>query len=52
VVAVEDIHWADEATIDLLRFAGRRLREAPVLLMVTYRDDDLAADDPLRVALG
>ena len=52
VVVVEDIHWADEATIDLLRFAGRRLREAPVLLIITYRDDDLAADDPLRVALG
>jgi DNA-binding CsgD family transcriptional regulator/tetratricopeptide (TPR) repeat protein len=52
VVVVEDVHWADEATIDLLRFAGRRLREATVLLVVTYRDDDLAADDPLRIALG
>ena len=52
VVVVEDVHWADEATIDLLRFAGRRLRDAPVLFIVTYRDDDLAADDPLRVALG
>ncbi len=52
VIVVEDVHWADEATMDLLRFAGRRLREAPVLLIVTYRDDDLAADDPLRVALG
>jgi len=52
VVVVEDVHWADEATIDLLRFAGRRLRKAAVLFIVTYRDDDLAADDPLRVALG
>jgi predicted ATPase len=52
VVVVEDIHWADEATIDLLRFAGRRLRAASVLLIVTYRDDDLGADHPLRVALG
>jgi hypothetical protein len=43
---------ADEATMDLLRFAGRRLREARVLLVVTFRDDDLAADDQLRVALG
>ena len=49
---MEDVHWADEATMDLLRFAGRRLRGAAVLLIVTYRDDDLAADDPLRVALG
>jgi predicted ATPase len=52
VVVVEDVHWADEATIDLLRFAGRRLREARLLLIVTYRDDDLGADDQLRIALG
>ncbi len=52
VVVVEDVHWADEATVDLLRFLGRRLRAAPVLLIVTYRDDGLAADDPLRIALG
>jgi DNA-binding CsgD family transcriptional regulator/tetratricopeptide (TPR) repeat protein len=42
VVVVEDVHWADEATMDLLRFAGRRLREARVLVVVTFRDDDLA----------
>jgi DNA-binding CsgD family transcriptional regulator/tetratricopeptide (TPR) repeat protein len=52
VIIIEDIHWADEATIDLLRFLGRRLRDAPVMLIVTYRDDGLAADDPLRIALG
>ncbi len=52
VVVVEDVHWADEATVDLLRFLGRRLRDAAVLLIATYRDDGLAAGDPLRVALG
>ena len=52
VVVVEDIHWADEATIDLLRFLGRRIRDATVLLIVTYRDDALAAGDPLLLALG
>ena len=52
VVVVEDVHWADEATMDLLRLAGRRLREARVLLVVTFRDDDLATNDQLRVALG
>ncbi len=52
VVVVEDIHWADEATIDLLRFLGRRIRDATVLLIVTYRDEGLTAADPLRVALG
>ena len=52
VVVIEDVHWADEATVDLLRFLGRRLRDARVLLVATYRDEDLAASDPLRVALG
>jgi predicted ATPase len=52
VVVVEDVHWADEATIDMLRFLGRRLRNAPTLLIATYRDDGLGAGDPLRIALG
>jgi len=52
VLVVEDIHWADEATIDLLRFLGRRIREAPVLLLATYRDEGPTATGPLRFALG
>jgi DNA-binding CsgD family transcriptional regulator/tetratricopeptide (TPR) repeat protein len=52
VVVIEDVHWADEATIDMLRFLGRRVRGAAVLLIVTYRDDDRSAGDRLRVALG
>ena len=52
VLVVEDIHWADEATIDLLRFLGRRIRDVPVLLLATYRDEGLTATHPLRVALG
>lgn len=52
VVVVEDVHWADEATMDLLRFLGRRLRAAPVLVLVTYRDDGLSRDHPWRVTLG
>jgi DNA-binding CsgD family transcriptional regulator/tetratricopeptide (TPR) repeat protein len=52
VVVIEDVHWADEATVDLLRFLGRRVRHAPVLLIATYRGEDVAADDPLRAALG
>lgn len=52
VVVVEDVHWADEATVDMLRFLGRRIRGAAVLLIVTYRDDGLASGDRLRVALG
>jgi predicted ATPase len=52
ILVVEDIHWADEATLDLLRFLSRRLRGACLLIIATYRDDGLAAGDPLRVALG
>jgi DNA-binding CsgD family transcriptional regulator len=52
VVAIEDVHWADESTLDLLRFLGRRVRDVPVLLICTYRDDELAADHPLRLVLG
>ena len=52
VAVIEDVHWADEATIDLLNFAGRRLARTRALLLVTYRDDELADDHPLRVVLG
>ena len=52
VVVIEDLHWADEATLDLLRFLTRRIRAARVLVIATYRDDWLAASSPLRLALG
>ena len=40
VLVVEDVHWADEATLDWLAHLGRRLAELPVLLVLTFRDDD------------
>ena len=52
VVVVEDVHWADEATLDLLRYLSRRLRGVALLLIATYRDDGLAVGDQLRVTLG
>src|SRR5580692_1253587 len=52
VVVVEDIHWADEATVDMLCYLGRRIKNASVLLIATYREEDLAADELLRAALG
>jgi DNA-binding CsgD family transcriptional regulator len=52
VVVIEDVHWADEATLDLLGFLARRIREIPVLLIVSYRNDELADAHPLRIALG
>src|SRR6185437_13819243 len=46
------IHWADEATLDLVRFLGRRIHDTGGLLLVTYRDDALGPRDRLRIVLG
>jgi DNA-binding CsgD family transcriptional regulator/tetratricopeptide (TPR) repeat protein len=52
VVVIEDVHWADESTLDLLSFLGRRLSRLKGLLLVSYRDDEVGADHPLRMVLG
>jgi hypothetical protein len=52
VLAIEDIHWAHGSTLDLPGFLGLRVRDVPVLLIATYRDDELALGDPLRQVLG
>jgi len=52
VIVVEDAHWADEATLDLLVFLGRRIERIRALLIVTYRDDELVVDHPLRMVIG
>jgi ATP/maltotriose-dependent transcriptional regulator MalT len=52
VVVLEDLHWADEATLDCLRFIGRRIQRTSAMFVVTYRDDELSARHPVRVALG
>jgi DNA-binding CsgD family transcriptional regulator len=52
VWVIEDAHWADGATLDLLRFLARRIGSLPLLLVVSYRDDELGATHPLTLALG
>jgi DNA-binding SARP family transcriptional activator/DNA-binding NarL/FixJ family response regulator/tetratricopeptide (TPR) repeat protein len=52
VLVVEDLHWADMSTLDLVRFLARRLDGTHVLVVATYRDDHLQPADPLRVMLG
>lgn len=52
ILVIEDVHWADEATLDLIKFLGRRLRHLPVMLIVSYRDDQVGAEHPLRSVLG
>lgn len=52
VLVIEDVHWADDATLDLLRCLVRRVAELPLVLMLTYRDDELGREHPLRRLLG
>jgi len=52
IAVVEDIHWADGATLDVLKFLGRRIDHASVLLLVTYRDDEVGPGHPARLVLG
>ena len=52
LVVLEDAHWADEATVDLLLYLGRRLGRTRTLLVATYRDDELGVDHRLRVVLA
>jgi DNA-binding SARP family transcriptional activator/tetratricopeptide (TPR) repeat protein len=51
LVVVEDVHWADEATLDLLRHLGRRVSRLPALVVATYRDDEVGRDHPLTQVL-
>jgi DNA-binding CsgD family transcriptional regulator/tetratricopeptide (TPR) repeat protein len=52
VLAIEDVHWADEATLDVLRYLVRRVANLPLVLVLTYRDDELPTEHPLRHLLG
>ncbi|MWA06811.1 AAA family ATPase [Actinomadura sp. LD22] len=52
VLVIEDAHWADRSTRDLLSFLVRNLSVAPVLVVVTYRSDELHRAHPLRPLLG
>jgi len=52
LVVGEDAHWTDSASLELLRFLARRIGELCVLHVVTYRDDEIGGDHPLRLLLG
>ncbi|HKC27055.1 MAG TPA: AAA family ATPase [Jatrophihabitans sp.] len=52
VLVVEDVHWADEATLDLLRFLWPRLRDLRAMLVVSLRDDAMSNDDQLQLMVG
>ena len=48
----EDAHWSDGASLDLVRFLGRRIGELRALFVVTYRNDEIGPNHPLRLVLG
>jgi DNA-binding CsgD family transcriptional regulator/tetratricopeptide (TPR) repeat protein len=52
VFVLEDVHWADEATLDVLKLLARRVAAVPVLVVASFRDDELDASHPLRRVLG
>jgi DNA-binding CsgD family transcriptional regulator len=52
IVVIEDVHWADAATLDLMKYVGRRLRGVRALVIVTYRDDEIDGEHPLWSVLG
>ncbi|GAA3793679.1 LuxR family transcriptional regulator [Sphaerisporangium flaviroseum] len=52
ILVIEDIHWADRSSRDLIAFLSRNLRTAPVLMIMTYRSDELHRQHPLRPVLA
>jgi DNA-binding CsgD family transcriptional regulator len=52
IVVIEDIHWADDATVDLIRFLARRLSGLRALVIATYRDVEIGPHHPFRLCLG
>jgi DNA-binding CsgD family transcriptional regulator/tetratricopeptide (TPR) repeat protein len=51
VLVIEDLHWADEATIDVITVVGRRIARLPAIMVLTFRGGELNPDHPLHSAL-
>src|SRR4051812_7380755 len=52
IAVIEDVHWADEATLDLVRFIGRRVERLRALVILTWRDDEIGPGHLLASVLG
>jgi DNA-binding CsgD family transcriptional regulator/tetratricopeptide (TPR) repeat protein len=52
VLVLEDVHWADDATLDSIAVLGRRIGSLPVLLVLTFRGGEVSPAHPLRAALA
>ncbi len=52
LVVIDDLQWADDSTLAALRHLGPSLASAPVLLLATVRDDEIASEDAAGLAIG
>ena len=52
IMVIEDTHWADEATLDAIKYLGRRILRTNGVLLLTYRDGEVDHDHPLRGVIG
>lgn len=52
LLVFEDLHWADESTLVFLHHLGARTHQLPVMVIVTYRDDEIGAGRPIDAGLG
>jgi DNA-binding CsgD family transcriptional regulator len=52
VLVVEDVHWADDATLDALHYLVRRVPHLPALLVLTFRDYEVGRNHPLHDVLA
>src|SRR6059058_2861895 len=52
LLLLEDVHWADEATLDILRYLGRRLAGLRLMILATFRSEEVGRDHPLTVVMG
>lgn len=52
IVVIEDVHWADESTLDLINFLTKRISRSGILLILTYRNDEIGSGHSLRLIFG
>jgi predicted ATPase len=52
LLLLEDVHWADEATLDILRFLGRRLAGTRLMILATFRSEEADGEHPLTIVMG
>jgi predicted ATPase len=52
LIVIDDVHWADRSTLDVISFLSRRLVGTGVLLVLAYRSDELSRRHPLKPVLA